>query len=115
MKQFSNSRWSRAATRSGIAALLLTMAGTGVGGAAAVPDDCRIEPGDIAGESATMACYEALDQNGDGALSPDEVSALPRLQDRFDELDRDDSGALSPDEFQADRHTPAQRGGGKGV
>lgn len=115
MKQFSNSRWSRAAARSGIASLLLTMAGTGGSGAAPVPDDCRIEPGAVAGESATMACYETLDQNDDGALSPDEVSALPRLQDRFEELDRDDSGALSPDEFQAGQHSPAQRGGGKGV
>jgi len=87
-------------------------------GTPAPPDACRFEAAGAAaprGASATMACYAALDTNGDGALQPQEASALPRLQGRFDELDADGSGALSPDEFQGALTTPAQRGGGKGV
>jgi hypothetical protein len=95
--------------------LLLLAGGVHAGDAAQVPDDCRLEPGNIRGETATMACYEALDSNSDGSLSESEAAALPRLQGRFQSLDADGSGALSPDEFQAGRHTPAQRGGGKGV
>jgi len=85
------------------------------GPAGQVPDACRIGSGDIAGESATMACYGALDIDGDGALSPGEAAALPRLRGRFQDLDLDGNGILGPEEFQAGRHTPAQRGGGKGV
>jgi len=102
-----------------LAPILLLTVGLGPAAAAdehgSVPDDCRIEPGEIAGEAATMACYEALDRDGDAALSPEEAAALPRLEGRFEELDADGNGLLSPDEFQADRQTPAQRGGGKGV
>ncbi len=79
------------------------------------PDDCQFKRDAVPGMSATMACYEALDRNGDGALAPDEAAALPRLQGRFSTLDRDDNGLLSPDEFQAEMTTPAQRAGGKGV
>lgn len=79
------------------------------------PADCQFKPGEVPGMSATMACYGALDRNGDGALAPDEATALPRLQDRFSDLDRDENGLLSPDEFQAEMKTPAQRAGGKGV
>jgi len=108
---------SRRALR--LAPVLVLTVGLGPGAAAAehgsVPDDCRIEPGGIAGEAATMACYEALDLNGDAALSPEESAALPRLDGRFEELDADGNGLLSPDEFQADLQTPAQRGGGKGI
>jgi hypothetical protein len=80
-----------------------------------VPDACRL--GDVATmeTSATMACYAALDTDGDAALSPAEADALPRLRGRFDELDVDGSGALGPAEFQADLHTPSQLGGGKGI
>jgi len=81
----------------------------------APPDDCRFDTEGPTGGSATMACYAALDSNGDGALSKVEAGALPRVHGQFEILDADDSGALSPDEFQAGRHTPAQRGGAKGV
>ncbi|MBK1705223.1 hypothetical protein [Halochromatium glycolicum] len=96
-----------------IAATALT--GTLSHAGTAVPDDCRFEQGEVPGASATMACYEALDQNGDGALANGEAAALPRLENRLDGLDRDGNGTLSPDEFQAGMTTPAQRAGGKGV
>lgn len=93
----------------------MTMTTTLANAGTAAPEDCRFTADRVPGESATMACYAALDRNGDGALSADEAAALPRLQDRIGELDRDDNGLLSPDEFQAELTTPAQRGGGKGV
>jgi hypothetical protein len=113
-------RPNRGRAHRGRALLLLTVllaaAGAGhTGEGDSVPDACRIEPGSIPGDAATMACYEALDTNGDAALSEQEAAVLPRLQGRFDVLDRDGSGQLSPDEFQAGQSTPAQRGGGKGV
>jgi hypothetical protein len=80
-----------------------------------VPEACRLAGDASLGVSATMACYAALDTDGDAALSPAEADALPRLRGRFNELDVDGSGALSPKEFQADLHTPSQLGGGKGV
>lgn len=92
-----------------VAAVPLTHAGT------QVPDECQLEQGAIPGKSATMACYAALDHDGDGALTADEASALPRLANRIEALDRDGSGTLSPDEFQAEMTTPAQRAGGKGI
>lgn len=79
------------------------------------PDDCRFQQGEVPGDSATMACYAALDRDGDGALTADEAAALPRLQGRTDTLDSDGNGLLSADEFQAGMTTPAQRAGGKGV
>lgn len=96
-----------------ITALALTPALTHAG--TSEPDACRFEQGDIPGETATMACFGALDENGDGSLSPAEAAALPRLEGRVSDLDRDNNGLLSPDEFQAEMTTPAQRGGGKGV
>jgi hypothetical protein len=80
-----------------------------------VPNDCRFAQGDVPGESATMACYEALDRDGDGSLSPGEAAALPRLGERTLGFDQDGNGKLSPDEFQTGMSTPAQRSGGKGV
>ena len=80
-----------------------------------VPEACRFSGDSSSGVSATMACYAALDTDGNAALSPAETDALPRLRGRFSELDLDGSGALSPKEFQADLHTPSKLGGGKGV
>jgi hypothetical protein len=93
-----------------LAALLLPTA-VAAQEAAAPPDDCTGFPG----ASATMACFAALDIDGNGALSALEAAALPRLQGRFDELDTDADGALGPSEFQGELHTPSQLGGGKGV
>ncbi|WP_295882856.1 hypothetical protein [uncultured Thiohalocapsa sp.] len=81
----------------------------------AVPEDCRFDAAAAQGATATMACYAALDTNGDGSLSQQEAQVLPRLDGRFDTLDADGSGLLSPDEFQGGVHSPSQRGGGKGV
>lgn len=67
------------------------------------------------GQDASLACYQDLDRNGDGALSPEEAQVLPRLRGRFGDLDADGNGALSPDEFQAGETSPTQRGGAKGV
>lgn len=93
----------------------MTMTTTLASAGSSAPEDCQFTDDQVPGESATMACYAALDRDGDGALSPDEAAALPRIQDRIGELDRDDNGLLSADEFQAEMATPAQRGGGKGV
>ncbi len=93
----------------------ITMTTTLANAGTTAPEDCQFKQGEVPGLSATMACYAALDRNGDGALAPDEATVLPRLQDRFSTLDRDDNGLLSPDEFQAEMTTPAQRAGGKGV
>lgn len=93
----------------------ITMTTTLATAGATAPDDCRFKQGEVPGESATMACYAALDRNGDGALTADEAAALPRLQGRTETVDSDGNGLLSPDEFQAGMTTPAQRAGGKGV
>ncbi len=44
------------------------------------------------------ATFQRLDDDGDGKLSPDELSMVARA--RFDQLDRDDDGVLSFDEFR---------------
>jgi hypothetical protein len=95
------------------AALVLMPAATAVG--AEVPEECRFEADAPKGAAATMACYAALNTDDASGLSAAEAGVLPRLRGRFAELDADASGALSPDEFQAGLHTPAQRGGGKGI
>ncbi|MCF7989574.1 MAG: hypothetical protein K9M02_03935 [Thiohalocapsa sp.] len=98
--------------------LLALVAGSACGAGAAtdrVPEACAPFEQGIFGETATMACFGALDTDGDAALSADEARALPRLQGHFEAMDADGNGLLSPDEFQGLRHTPAQRGGGKGV
>jgi hypothetical protein len=98
-----------------LAALLALTGGLATADPAAPPDECRFEAEAPTGASATMACFAALDTNGDGELSKLEAMALPRLEGSFQELDADASGALSPEELQAALHTPSQRGGGKGV
>jgi hypothetical protein len=93
-----------------LAALLLPTAAVAVE-PAAPPGDCLGFPG----ASATMACFAALDIDGNGALSRQEAAALPRLAGHFDELDADADGELGPSEFQGELHTPSQLGGGKGM
>lgn len=78
-----------------------------------VPKACDFA--ETPGQEASLACYQDLDRNGDGALSPEEASALPRIQGRFEALDEDGNGLLSPDEFQGGLTTPPQRSGAKGV
>ncbi len=54
--------------------------------------------------------FAALDKNGDGVISRDEVAARPRLVKMFDKLDTNKDGVLSKDEMKAakekmhDRH-----------
>lgn len=43
--------------------------------------------------------FRALDKNGDGFLTKDEVSALRGYDKAFDEADDNHDGKLSPDEF----------------
>jgi hypothetical protein len=78
-----------------------------------LPPGCTL--GDAPGQDATMACFEDLDTNGDGALSPEEAQVLPRLRGRFEAHDLDGDGLLSPVEFQGEEITPPQRGGAKNV
>jgi hypothetical protein len=77
------------------------------------PAACRL--GDEPGQDATLACYQDLDRDGDGSLSPDETEALPRTRGRFEALDADGDGALSPAEFQGGLATPPQKAGAKGA
>jgi Ca2+-binding EF-hand superfamily protein len=54
--------------------------------------------------------FAALDKNGDGVISRDEVAARPKLAKMFDKLDTNKDGVLSKDEMKAakekmhDRH-----------
>ena len=87
----------------GLAAMLLT--------AAARPQDS--DPED-APEGGPEAKFQAIDRNGDGALSRDEFLAPARDKDYFDDVkrnfaiyDADEDGSLAPDEFE---QTPAVRG-----
>jgi hypothetical protein len=70
---------------------------------------------DSPGQDATLACYQDLDRDGDGALSESEANTLPRIRGQFSALDADGDGLLSPGEFQAGETTPPQRVGAKGV
>lgn len=81
--------------------------------ASEVPKGCDFS--DSPGQDATLACYQDLDRNGDGALSEAEAEVLPRLRGHFRALDTDGDGLLSPSEFQADKTTPPQRSGAKGA
>jgi hypothetical protein len=54
---------------------------------------------------------EELDVDGDGVLSLEETSALPRMTpEHFAEIDTDGSGTLSSDEFPAHRGMGGQHG-----
>ncbi|WP_409525732.1 EF-hand domain-containing protein [Nitrincola sp. MINF-07-Sa-05] len=46
-----------------------------------------------------QAAFSALDANGDGAITPDEVQADPELMTRFDEIDADGNGAITLEEY----------------
>jgi hypothetical protein len=97
-----------------LGSLLAALSGTPTAAAAGeIPIGCRF--GDSPGQTATLACYQDLDRNGDGALSAEEADVLPRIQGRFERLDADGNGLLSPDEFQGGLTTPPQRSGAKGV
>jgi hypothetical protein len=89
--------------------MTLTLPGT----AAEIPAACDLAP--VPGQDATLACFQDLDQDADGALSAAEARVLPRLRGRFDELDGDGNGSLSADEFQGSVTTPPQRSGAKGA
>lgn len=45
--------------------------------------------------------FAALDINGDGVISRDEVAARPKLAKMFDKLDTNKDGVLSKDEMKA--------------
>jgi Ca2+-binding EF-hand superfamily protein len=79
----------------------------------AAPKGCDF--GDRVTQNATVACFEDVDVNGDGSLSRQELSQLPRTRGRLDELDVDGNGGITPDEFQDGLNTLPQRYGGKGV
>lgn len=58
-------------------------------------------PGAAAAEGAEPDTFSALDLNGDGAVSRDEVYLLTSLARRFNEADLDRDGELSHSEFSA--------------
>lgn len=43
--------------------------------------------------------FEALDTDGDGAVTREEAMAAPGLEESFEQLDADVDGVLSPDEI----------------
>jgi hypothetical protein len=81
--------------------------------AAEVPKGCEFAVSE--GQDATLACFQDLDRDGDGALSRAEAEVLPRIKGHFDALDADGNLMLSPAEFQGAQTTPPQRAGAKGV
>lgn len=55
--------------------------------------------------------FKAVDLNGDGQLSLDEVQAkAPRLAERFNDLDKNKDGQLSKDELRAGGHRHKRQG-----
>lgn len=81
--------------------------------AAEVPKGCDFAASQ--GQGATLACFQDLDRNGDGALSRAEAEVLPRIKGHFDVLDADGNLTLSPAEFQRPQTATPQRAGAKGV
>ncbi len=49
---------------------------------------------------AQLAKFRELDKNGDGLLTPDEVSSDPILSTDFAKYDNSADGRLSPNEFE---------------
>jgi Ca2+-binding EF-hand superfamily protein len=50
--------------------------------------------------AADMALYRALDLNGDGRLTRDEVRGDLRLGPRFDDIDINRDGVITPEEMK---------------